>query len=93
MARPKGGGKVPTRGQEAGVPPPSAPSQEGWISLRTGLWLITLISTGLGLFVGWQMRSAGQVGTALVWSLLAAASIWVVFGGALWLGRRLRRFR
>lgn len=90
MARPKGGGKVRP---EATVPTPAhlSRSQEGWIPLRTGLMLITLISAGLGLFVAWQMRAASDPALALVWGLSAAASIWVVFGGALWLGRRIRR--
>ena len=90
MARPKYGG------QKGKTHPPSLPSGTdrppgGWIPLRVGLLLNTLISTGLGLFIGWQMRGVEDPGITLLWSGVAAASIWVVFGGVLWLGRHIRR--
>lgn len=89
MARPK----RKHRQRRQTTPSAAAQPATGWISLRTGLVLITLISAGLGIFVSWQLRGSGNTAATLVWSLAAAFSIWAVFGGVLWLGKRVRRTR
>lgn len=53
--------------------------REGWIGHRTGLWIISLLSLGLGLFMGAQVMPVSGFQVAVLWSLGAALSIWLAF--------------
>jgi len=50
-----------------------------WISLRTGLTVMALLSAILGLYVGWQVAPTLGWQGALLWGAGFAAAIWVVF--------------
>ena len=82
-----GSKKAPPRASEERPTPQGGP----WISMRAGLRVIVLLSVGLGLFVGWQVAPVGGWAEAARWSLLAALSIWLVFGLAFVVSRALRR--
>jgi hypothetical protein len=63
---------------------------QSWISMRTGMRIITLISVALGLFTSYNMRAGGW-GEGLLWGLIIGGSIWLVFFLTYSLGRLLRR--
>lgn len=69
--------------EEAVVPEEPQGQPEGWISRRTGLIIITLLSVVLGLFIGAQVMPVSGFRTAMVWSLGAGLSIWLVFSATL----------
>jgi hypothetical protein len=64
---------------------PTAP----WIKMRTGLIIITIVSIGMAIFMGWPAYQAmGFEG--ILWGLGFGAAIWVIFFGAIYLNRFFR---
>ena len=57
--------------------PPSF--DEPWLSKRTGLRVVTILSLGLAVFITWQLQPTEGLGGALLWGLAFGGSIWVVF--------------
>lgn len=55
------------------------PVTEPWLSKRTGLIVMALISLGLAVMVGWQVYPALGLGEALLWAAGFGVSVWVVF--------------
>ena len=53
--------------------------EETWLSKRTGLMVMILLSLGLAVFMTWQLYPTEGSG-AILWGLGFAASIWAVFG-------------
>ncbi len=53
--------------------------EEAWLSKRTGLVVMILLSLGLAAFMIWQLYPSEGSG-AILWGLGFAASIWAVFG-------------
>ncbi|MFO7623904.1 MAG: hypothetical protein R6V73_06095 [Anaerolineales bacterium] len=64
--------------------------KRSWISMRTGIRLITVISVGLGLFTSFNLRAMGW-GESLLWGLVFGGSIWLVFFLILWVNRLLKQ--
>lgn len=54
-----------------------------WISQRSGLLVMGLVSVALAVFMGWQIYPAEGLGSAILWGLGFAAAIWAVFGVSL----------
>ena len=58
-----------------------ASHNDPWLSRRTGLILITVISLLVAVFMGWNASTAENIGwgEALLWGLGFGVSIWVIF--------------
>lgn len=53
-----------------------------WIQKKTGLFVITVVSFSLFLWVAYQIISAeGNWGRGILWGLIFGGSIWVIFYG------------
>lgn len=64
--------------------------RRSWISMRTGIRLITVISIALGIFASINLRAGGW-GQSLLWGLVFGGSIWLVFFLILWVNRLLKQ--
>jgi hypothetical protein len=62
-----------------------------WISMRTGLIVMALVSIGLGAWTAYQISYTRSIVESILWGLLFAGSIWLVFFGFMWFNRFLRR--
>ncbi len=69
----------------------NAPEVEPWISMRSGLIIITLTSIGMAVLTGIQTVPALGWGEGLWWSTLFGALIWIIFFGMNFVNRFLRR--
>jgi len=53
-----------------------------WIDKSSGIKLITIISSSLALWVGYQIiRTENNWGRAILWGAIFAASTWLVYFG------------
>jgi hypothetical protein len=64
--------------------------RRSWITMRTGIRLITVISIALGIFTSINLRAGGW-GQSLLWGLVFGGSIWLVFFLALTISRLFRK--
>jgi len=64
---------------------------EPWISMRTGLIIITITSIGMAVLTGIQAVPALGWGEGLLWSALFGALIWIIFFAMNFVNRFLRR--
>jgi hypothetical protein len=63
-----------------------------WISMRSGLIIIVMLSLGLALYSGWQVYAVtSDMGLALEQAAISAVMIWGVFGIMLLFFRFTRR--
>ena len=67
-----------------------APGTEPWISKRTGLIIMSLVSLALAIFITWTLSPALGLGEALLWGLGFGAAMWGVFALALAFNKRIR---
>jgi hypothetical protein len=60
-----------------------------WIQMRTGLIIMTIVSIGMAIIMGWPAYQAlGLEG--ILWGIGFGVAIWVIFFGAIYLNRLLR---
>lgn len=64
---------------------------EPWISSRTGLIVMTILSLALAVYTGWQLIPSQGVVKAVLWGLGAGVAIWAVFFFMLFFNRSLRK--
>jgi hypothetical protein len=57
----------------------NARSNDPWLSKRTGLIVMIILSIALAVYMIWQLYP-GEGIAAIWWGLGFAASVWVVFG-------------
>lgn len=62
-----------------------------WLSPRTGLTAVTLVSIALGLWVSWNAVQASGLAEGVFWGFVFGGSIWVIFLGTYLLNRWFRR--
>lgn len=63
---------------------------EAWLSMRTGLIVMAVVSLGMGALTAWSgIQTQGTV-KGLLWGLGFGAAVWVVFVIALLFNRFLR---
>lgn len=67
------------------------PKVQPWISMRSGIIIMAFTSLVLALFIAWQVSSSRGWGEGVLWGLLFAALIWVIFFGNLFITRFLRK--
>jgi len=63
----------------------------GWISQRTGLAIVAVVSVALAIMNGWQVARVNGLIPGVLWGLLFGGSIWLIFIVALFLNRWFRR--
>jgi hypothetical protein len=66
-------------------------TNEPWLSKRTGLIVISVISIAFASYMIWQLRPVLGLSEALLWGLGYGAAIWGVFALALAFNRWVRR--
>ena len=54
-------------------------SNEPWISMRTALIIMGVVSAGLAIFVAWTAIQTQGLLMGIVWGLIFGAANWVVF--------------
>jgi hypothetical protein len=63
---------------------------EAWISMPTGLRIITLVSVGMMVLTAWMTIPALGWFEGLLWTLGFGVAIWLVFIGFLYFNRFVR---
>jgi uncharacterized membrane-anchored protein len=66
---------------------------DAWISMRTGLIVVTVISIGLTILIARTTVPAIGWGEGLLWAIGFGAGVWLVFIGYYLFSRFLRRKR
>jgi hypothetical protein len=80
-----------TKAKKADAKEKSSPSPKGWISMRTGVGLITVISIGMAVLTAWEAIPQKGWVEGILWGLLFGVLIWAVFFGMLAFNRFIRR--
>ena len=62
-----------------------------WISMRTGVKIITVTSIGMAVLTAWQVIPAKGWLEGILWGLLFGALVWAIFFGNILIARFLRR--
>jgi fatty acid desaturase len=62
-----------------------------WISMKTGLRIITVTSIAMAVLTAWQVVPSKGWVEGILWGLLFGALIWAVFFGNILITRFLRR--
>ena len=63
---------------------------EAWLSMRTGLIVVTLVSVGMAVLTGWMTIPALGWVEGLLWSLGFGGAVWLVFVGFCFFNRFVR---
>jgi hypothetical protein len=67
---------------------------EPWLSKRTGLIIMAVLSLGIAAFMAWNLEPSEGLFRAVLWGLGFAAAIWGIFGLSFafntWMRRRRR---
>lgn len=79
--------KTPQKGNKA----KQKQSNDAWISMRSGLITITILSLGMAGLTGYQTIPALGWFEGLLWSLGFGAAVWLVFVGFLYFNRFVRK--
>ena len=80
-----------TKAKKADTKEKSSSSPNAWISMRTGVGLITVISIGMAVLTAWNAIPQKGWVEGILWGLLFGILIWAVFFGALAFNRFVRR--
>jgi len=62
-----------------------------WISMRSGLKIITVTSIAMAVLTAWQVIPSKGWLEGILWGLLFGALIWAIFFGNILINRFLRR--
>ena len=62
-----------------------------WLSMRTGLILITIVSVGMAVLTAYQSVPAKGLTEGILWGLIFGGSIWMIFLAFLLYGRLFRK--
>jgi hypothetical protein len=62
-----------------------------WISMRSGLKIITVTSIAMAVLTAWQVVPSKGWWEGILWGLLFGALIWAIFFGNILITRFLRR--
>jgi hypothetical protein len=64
-----------------------------WISMRSGLRIITITSIAMAVLTAWQVIPSKGWLEGILWGLFFGGLIWAIFFGNILLNRLLRRSR
>ena len=62
-----------------------------WISMRSGMKIITITSIAMAVLTAWQVIPSQGWFEGILWGLLFGALVWAVFLGNILITRFLRR--
>ncbi len=62
-----------------------------WLNQRSGITMMLLLSLGFAAFLTWQLYPTEGFGRALMWGLISAAALWVIFLLSLGFTKLVRR--
>ena len=62
-----------------------------WISMRSGVQIITITSIAMAVLTAWQVVPSKGWLEGILWGLLFGALVWAVFFGNILITRFLRR--
>ncbi len=60
----------------------TSPSNDPWLSMRSALIIMAVVSVGLAVFVAWNAIPVQGVLMGIVWGLIFGGANWLVFFGA-----------
>ena len=63
---------------------------QAWISMRTGLIVMAVVSIGMGGLTAWSAVQTQGTLKGILWGLGFGAAVWVVFAVALMFNRVMR---
>jgi hypothetical protein len=66
-------------------------SEDAWIPMRTGMIVITLVSVAIGAWTAWNALPAEGLAKSIFWGFVFGGSIWLIFFGAYFLNRWVRK--
>lgn len=66
-------------------------SDDAWLSMRTGMIVITIVSIAIGAWTAWNALPAEGLAMSIFWGAVFGGSIWLVFFGAYFLNRWVRK--
>jgi hypothetical protein len=67
------------------------PSNQPWISMRSGLIVIAITSVVLAVFMAWQVIPSRGWVEGILWGLLFGAFVWAIFFGNILINKWLRK--
>jgi hypothetical protein len=67
------------------------PSVQPWISMRSGLKIMTVVSIAMAILTAWQVIPSKGWVEGILWGLLFGALIWAIFFGNILINRLLRK--
>ena len=62
-----------------------------WISMRSGLIVMGIVSIGLAAWTAYQVSGSRPVMESILWGAVFGGSLWLVFFGFILFNRWLRR--
>jgi hypothetical protein len=62
-----------------------------WISVRTGMKIMTITSIAMAVLTAWQVIPSKGWLEGILWGLLFGALVWAIFFGNILINRFLRR--
>jgi hypothetical protein len=65
--------------------------EDAWLSMRTGMITITIVSLAVGAWTAWNALPAEGLAKSIFWGAVFGGSIWLVFFGAYFLNRWVRK--
>jgi hypothetical protein len=72
-------------------PKEAKPSNQPWISMRSGLVAIAITSVALAVFMAWQVIPSRGWVEGILWGLLFGALVWAIFFGNILINKWLRK--
>lgn len=66
-------------------------SGQGWISMRTGMIAISIVSLGMFAWTAYQFIPALGIWEGILWAIIAGGSLWLIFLVMLLFHRFMRR--
>ena len=80
-----------TKAKKASPKQKSSPSPKAWISMRTGIGIITVTSIVMAVLTAWEAVPQKGWVEGILWGLLFGVLIWIIFFGMLAFNRFVRR--
>lgn len=83
--------KEPKAGNDKKSNADSLALNQSWLSMRTGLIIMTILSLGFAGFVAWNYYESAGIFKAILIGLMFGGILWAIFVGNLYFNRFLRR--
>lgn len=84
-------GKKARKKAEARQNPTESDLFAPWISMRSGLIVMGIVSLGLAVWTAYQASFTNSLINSILWGILFGGSLWLVFFGFMLFNRFLRK--